>query len=115
MPDPDVIVVADVHGLAGLASELSVLLDDLARSSCAAEADCLGFRVLTTADPGEFVLLSAYSSEAALRAHYATPHYRHYRDNVGPMLARPSDVTVHHVSATVHAVDPNPPDPGLMG
>jgi hypothetical protein len=25
------------------------------------------------------------------------------------------DLAVHHVSATVHALDPNPPDPGLLG
>jgi transposase len=28
---------------------------------------------------------------------------------------RPSDVTVHHVSDTIHALDPNPPDPAMFG
>jgi hypothetical protein len=36
-------------------------------------------------------------------------------DQVQPLLARPSDVVVHHISVTVHAADPNPPDPGLLG
>lgn len=50
-----------------------------------------------------------------LRGHYATPHYRRYRERVGPLLARPSDVLVHRVDTTVHAQDPNPPDPGMLG
>lgn len=53
--------------------------------------------------------------ETALREHYDTRHYRHYREQVGLLLARPSDVVVHHVGSTVHALDPNPPDPGLLG
>ncbi len=53
--------------------------------------------------------------EDALRAHFAAPHYRRYRGAVGELLARPSDVTVHHVSQTVHAIDPDPPDPARLG
>ncbi|HTA05700.1 MAG TPA: antibiotic biosynthesis monooxygenase, partial [Solirubrobacteraceae bacterium] len=65
--------------------------------------------------PGEFVLLSSWADEQALRAHYATSHYRHYREQVGLLLARPSDVVVHHLALTVKALDPNPPDPGELG
>lgn len=61
------------------------------------------------------MLLAEYADDSALRAHYATPHYRRYREQVGPLLAWPSDVSVHHVSTTVHARDPNPPDPRLLG
>jgi quinol monooxygenase YgiN len=112
--DPGVLLVADVHGLVGLAAELRDLLTELTRGA-RGEPECDSFRVLADDDPGEFVILGAWNSEAALRAHYDTPHYRHYRDNVTPLLARPSDVVVHHISATVHALDPNPPDPGLLG
>jgi quinol monooxygenase YgiN len=105
-----VLVVADVHGLASRGGELRVLLDGLASSS-RSESLCLDFRVLAVEEPGEFVLLSHWSEEAALDVHYATPHYHHYRRNVGPMLARPSDVRLHYVTSTVQALDPNPPDP----
>ena len=63
----------------------------------------------------EIVLLISGADESALREHYDTPHYRRYRERVGPLLARPSDVVVHHISATVQAIDPNPPDPGMLG
>jgi quinol monooxygenase YgiN len=111
MSDPGVILVADVHGLVGPGAELRALLAELA-DGARAEPDCVDYRVLAAEDPGGFVVLAAWTSEPALRAHYDTEHYRRYREQVGPLLARPSDVVVHHVAATVHALDPNPPDPG---
>jgi quinol monooxygenase YgiN len=104
------LIVAEVHGLVPRLGELRALLADLAAGS-REEPGCLGFRVLLTDEPGELVLLSHWHDEAALRAHYATRHYRRYREAVGPLLARPSDVVVHHVGETVRALDPNPPDP----
>jgi quinol monooxygenase YgiN len=108
------VLVADVHGRVGLVAELRALLADLADAS-RAEPDCVDFRVLAGEDPGELVVLSAWRDEAALSAHYDSPHYRRYRAQVGPFLARPSDVVVYHVSSAVHARDPNPPDPGYFG
>ena len=93
-------LVAELHGLG-----------DATRR----EARSTGFRVLASDEPGELVLLISWTDQAALREHYATPHYLRYRGRVGPLLARPSDVVVHHISATVHARDPNPPDPEMFG
>jgi quinol monooxygenase YgiN len=114
MSDPALILLSDMHGLAGREAELRALLDELADGT-RTEPECLSFRVLADGDPGEFVLLVAWSSEAAMRAHYDTDHYRRYRESVGQLLARPSDVVIYHVSGTVHAADPNPPDPGMLG
>jgi quinol monooxygenase YgiN len=107
------VMIADLHGLAGRLVDLRSLLSELAVSSVA-EDGCESFRVLEAEDSTEIVLLSAWKDEAALRAHYDTSHYRHYRAQVGPLLARPSDVTVLHVSETIHARDPNAPDPSLF-
>jgi quinol monooxygenase YgiN len=112
--DPEVILVAELHGLAGRQAELRGLLDELAVDA-RAEPGCVSFRVLAAEGPGELVLLASWTGEPALRAHYDTPHYRRYREQVGPLLARPSDVLVHHVAATVHALDPNPPDAAEFG
>jgi quinol monooxygenase YgiN len=112
--DPERLLVAELHGLAGRQPELRALLDELAAGS-RSERGCVSFRVLAAEEPGEFVLLSQWSEEDALRTHYATPHYRRYREQVGPLLARPSDVVVHHLAASLHALDPNPPDPGELG
>jgi quinol monooxygenase YgiN len=114
MSDPAVILVAELHGLSGRQAELRALLDELA-DGARGEPESEGFRVLATEEPGEFVLLASWSSEAALRAHYDTPHYRRYREQVGPLLARPSDVLVHQLAATFHVRDPNPPDVAEFG
>ncbi len=114
MPSTQRLLIAEIHGLAGREPELAELLRTLA-SEASAEDGCLSFRALAGGQPGEFVLLSWWRDEAALRAHYAAEPYRRYSAAVGELLARPSDVTVHHVAETVHAVDPNPPEPGLLG
>jgi quinol monooxygenase YgiN len=109
-----VLLLAELHGRTGLETQLGSLAKGLAEASVR-EPECTDFRVLAAEEPGELVLLASWSSEAAMRAHYDTSHYRYYRDQVEPLLARPSDVIVHHVSATIHALDPNPPDPGMLG
>jgi quinol monooxygenase YgiN len=114
MSDPELILVAEVHGRAALEAELRAALSALA-DGANSEPGCVSFRVLSGDEAGEFVLLASWTSEGALRTHYTTAHYRHYREQVGPLLARPSDVVVHHLAATVHALDPNPPDPGKLG
>ena len=80
------------------------------------EAGCVDFRVLGDDDPGEFVMLASWDSEDALRAYYDTAHYRRYREQVGPLLARPSDVVVHHLAAgdTVGAARPLPARSGAV-
>ncbi len=114
MSDPGLILVAEVHGRAALTAELRAALSELA-DGADGEPGCVGFRVLFDDDPSEFVLLASWTNEGALRTHYTTAHYRRYREQVGPLLARPSDVVVHHLAATVHALDPNPPEPGKLG
>jgi quinol monooxygenase YgiN len=109
-----VLLLAEMHGRTGLELQLRALFNELADAS-RTEPECTDFRVLASEAPGEFVLLGSWSSETAMRGHYDTSHYRRYRDQVEPLLARPSDVVVHHVSSTGHALDPNPPDPGLLG
>jgi quinol monooxygenase YgiN len=111
---PSHLLVSEMHGLAGRAGELERLLDDLAADAGAADG-CLSYLVLRRREAGEFVVLAHWRDEDALRRHYRTPAYARYRAAVGELLARPSDVTIHHVAEVVHAVDPNPPDPGLLG
>ena len=114
MSSPQRLLIAEIHGLAGREAELAQVLGTLA-SEAQEEDGCLSFRVFAGEEPGEFVLLSSWRDEAALRAHYATAPYRRYTAAVGELLARPSDVTVHQVAETVQAIDPNLPEPGLFG
>jgi quinol monooxygenase YgiN len=114
MSDGGVVLIARVHGQVGRLAELTELLADLA-ASARRDPGCESYDVAFPDEPGECLLVGTWKSEAALRAHYRTDAYLRYRGRVGELLTRPSDVVVHHVSASVRARDPNPPDPTLLG
>jgi quinol monooxygenase YgiN len=102
MPDPSYLLIARVHGVAVRTAELIAAAQELAEAA-RAEADCLGYDVL--AEPGstaELVLVGAWRTEAAMRAHFSSGAYGRYVAAVTELLTRPSDVTIHTVSGTVH-------------
>ena len=115
MSDPGLMLVAELHGLVGRQSELRELLDALADG----RARRAGLHELPRARRREARRVGAPGGLGSTRLPCAPttppPHYRRYRDAVGPLLARPSDVVVHRLDGTVHARDPNPPDPGMLG
>ena len=102
MPDPSQLLLARVHGVAARSAELRAAAQELAAAS-AAQDGCLGFDVLTVSgDASELVLMSAWGSDRALRAHFNSDPYGRYVSAVTDLLTRPSDVTIHNVSGTVH-------------
>jgi quinol monooxygenase YgiN len=102
MPDPSHLLVARVHGVAARSAELRAAAQELADAS-AAQDGCVGFDVLTVSgDASELVLLSAWRSDRELRAHFNSAPYGAYVSAVTELLTRPSDVTIHTVSGTVH-------------
>src|SRR4051794_2914557 len=115
MSDTSVLLIAEIHGLVGREVELRALLEDLA-ASARRDTGCLSYHVAAAlGEPGELLVVAQWRDEAALRVHYATDGYRAYRSAVGELLARPSDVVVHHVATTIHARAPTPPARGLFG
>jgi quinol monooxygenase YgiN len=114
MSDSAVLLIGEIHGRTALVEDLEALLGELATAS-RAEPLCSDFRVLRAEERGELVLLAAWNSEAAMREHYSSEHYRRYREQVGPLLARDSDTVIHRLAGSVHARDPDPPDPGMLG
>jgi quinol monooxygenase YgiN len=109
-----VVLIAQVHGQVARLPELRALLADLA-AEARRDPACESYHVAFPEAAGECLLVGTWKTEAGLREHYRTDAYLRYRSQVGELLTRPSDVVVHHVSATVHARDPNPPDPTLLG
>jgi quinol monooxygenase YgiN len=104
MPDPSHLLIARVHGVAARSAELRAAAQELADAS-AGQGGCLGFEVLTVAaDPSELVLMSAWRSDRELRAHFNSDPYGRYVSAVTDLLTRPSDVTIHTVSGTVHPI-----------
>jgi quinol monooxygenase YgiN len=104
MPDPAHLLIARVHGVAARSAELRAAAQELADASAGRDG-CLGFDVLSVAgDASELVLMSAWRSDRELRAHFGSGAYGRYVAAVTDLLTRPSDVTIHHVSGTVHPI-----------
>jgi quinol monooxygenase YgiN len=112
MPDPSRLLIAQVHGVAVRAGELVAAAQELA-ASARGQDGCLAFDVL--APPGttaELTLVSAWRTEAAMRAHFASEAYAEYVAAVTELLTRPSDVAIHSVSGTVHPIADLSTEPG---
>ena len=104
MPDPSHLLIARVHGVAARGADLSAAAQELA-AACGPQDGCLSFDVL--AAPGataELLLLSAWRTERDMRAHFNSEAYGTYVSAVTDLLTRPSDVTIHSVSGTVHPI-----------
>jgi quinol monooxygenase YgiN len=107
---------ADIHGLGGRAGELAELLAEHTSRLVAADG-CLGAQASQPlgADAGEYVLITRWRDEDALRAHYAGDDYTYYAQRIGELLARPSDVTIAYVDREVRATADLSEDPTLQG
>jgi quinol monooxygenase YgiN len=107
---------AEIHGLAGRAGELRALLAEHAAALAAADGSrgAEAYEPLG-ADLGEYVLVTRWRDEDALRAHYATPQYTRYVEHIGELLARPSDVRIAYVEREVRATADLSQDPTRQG
>ena len=110
------VVVARVPGLAGRVGELRALLADRAVAA-RAEDGCDAYDVTeVVGDPGTFLVVHAWSSEEAMRAHFASSDHATYQHAVDELLARPSEVVLHEVAASTRpAASTSPTDPGRFG
>ena len=111
-----ILVRAEIHGLAGRAGELrDALAEHVAALGDAAGCTGAGASVPLGAEHGEFLLDVWWRDEDSMRAHYGTREYERYTQAIGPMLARPSDVTVHYVDRSVRATAELDADPSRLG
>jgi quinol monooxygenase YgiN len=105
------VVVGDIYGLVGRADQLVELLRET-QERARSEPGCAAYAFAEViGDPGHYVVLQEWRDEAALEAHYASPHFRRYQERVGEFLARPSEVRLHRVAQTLQLADPGPMDP----
>jgi quinol monooxygenase YgiN len=109
-----VLVMAEIHPLAGAQSAVRTLLDELTAAS-QLEDGCLGSGAYAAFDGERLLLTSTWRDEAAMRAHFRSPAYGRYADAVTPSLAQPSSVAVHYVRETVHPVGDPSTEPGRLG
>jgi len=106
-----VVVVGHIHALSAYRGELQNLLRN-AQLDVREQTGCLsaGFAAALD-DPGTYLFVQEWEDQAALEAHYATESFGRFQHEIGPMLARPSDVQWHTVTETVKPQDPTPMDP----
>ena len=111
-----VLVQAQIHGLVGRDAELTEVLREHAAAMGRAEG-CVVSRVASPLDgePGDYAMDTLWRDEAAMRAHYATAEYGRYIGLIGELLARPSDVEIHYIERSVHAMDDPSLDPVRQG
>lgn len=64
------------------------------------EPGCLRFDILQVrGEPGSFLLVEAWDSDAAAAAHKETTHYKAWRAAVEPWMAEPRQGITHEVCA----------------
>jgi quinol monooxygenase YgiN len=110
------LVRAEIHGLSGRALELRDVLTEHVETT-SRETGNLGVSAHQPlgADLGEFLLESWWRDDRALQAHYAGTGYERYVALAGELLARPSDVKIHHIDRSVHPVGDPSLDPTRQG
>jgi quinol monooxygenase YgiN len=106
-----VIAVGDLFGIRGRRAELQALL---ARSEqdAAAGPGCRRYAFAATiTDPDHVLLFSEWDSQEALDRHYRSEAFANFQFGLDGLLARPSEMTVHTISESVHPVSTRPMDP----
>jgi quinol monooxygenase YgiN len=106
-----VVVLGQLHTLLGRRDELlEVLSDTQARTR--EEPGCISYDFAEAiGDPGRFVVIQEWRDEAAMEAHYRSDAFVNYQARIGDLLARPSEVRIHHVRETLRPEDGEPLDP----
>lgn len=89
MPTGTVVLVAEFLAGPGQEEALSDALAAMVAPS-EAEAGCLGYRPFTDpARPGAMICLEEWRDEAALEAHFRTPHFKNVARVLDDILATP--------------------------
>jgi quinol monooxygenase YgiN len=106
-----VIAITRIHGIAGRRDELGALMRDTQRRT-SAEPGCLRYVFgVTVGEADEYVHVQEWTDDSAFAAHQRSEAFRDYQHALVELLARPSEMELHHVSATVAPEPPGPMDP----
>jgi quinol monooxygenase YgiN len=106
-----VIAITTVHGVAGRRDELRALMRET-EARVISERGCQAYRFAATLeDPDEYLHVQEWADEAAFETHQQSKAFRAYRQRLFDLLARPSDMTIHHAALTVRPRPGEPMDP----
>ncbi|HKH16350.1 MAG TPA: antibiotic biosynthesis monooxygenase family protein [Solirubrobacteraceae bacterium] len=106
-----IIAVTRIHGLAGRRDELRALMRDTQRRT-AGEPGCLRYVFgATVGDADEYVHVQEWSDDSSFASHQRSEPFRDYQQGSLDLVARPSDMELHHVSSTIAPEPSGPMDP----
>jgi quinol monooxygenase YgiN len=106
-----VVAIGRVHGIASARQELVELMRRTA-AAARAEPGCRSYDVAEALDRADdFIVVHEWDDRAALDAHYRGPAYEAYQQGLHGLLARPSDLAIHEVTATERPVGGGAMDP----
>ena len=70
------------------------------------EAGCINYRVYEdTEQPNEFVFVEEWADDAALRAHFMTPHITAFMGAITDALVAPPEVNFHEIASSRSLAD----------
>ena len=101
---PGVVVVGDLYTLVGRqAGVLKLLVETQARAR--EEPRCTSYAFAeVVGEPGRILICEEW-------ADYRSTGFARYQQQVGEFLARPSEIRIHHIRATLLPQDAAPMDP----
>lgn len=95
-----IVVVARASTDASRRAELIRVSERVAVAS-RAEAGCLGYRIYEeTERANEFVFIEEWEDEAALQAHFATPHIAEFMGSIMATVTSTPDIQFHTIAST---------------
>ena len=95
-----IVVIARAATDADRRDELIRVSERVAQAS-RAEAGCLGYRIYEeTERENEFLFVEEWEDDAALQAHFATPHIAEFMAAVPPLVLSPPDIQFHTIAST---------------
>ena len=108
-----VVALAHVEGIHGRRPELVALMRATA-ASARAHPGCLAYDfTVSLDDPDHLLLVAEWHDEPSLRAYYRSDDFAAYQQGLAGLLARPSELRLHHVERTERPTSAGDLDPRL--
>jgi quinol monooxygenase YgiN len=106
-----IVAVTQIHGIAGRREALRELMRET-EARVAEEPGCLLYRfAASVTDPDEYLNVQEWASDEAFAAHQRSPAFQDYQRELFDLLARPSEMRLHHSRELVVPKPSDPPDP----
>jgi quinol monooxygenase YgiN len=100
-----IVVVGRVRTDAEKRERMIEVAQTVARAS-REEAGCINYRVYEdTEQPNEFVFVEEWADDAALQAHFATPHIAAFMGSITEALVAPPEVNFHQIASSRSLAD----------